>query len=209
MNILSLDLSTQTGYAMFKDDSLVKYGTVGTKFDHRELGEYPFSYLEWADKVVEAISLEMASIGYAPDKVVIEETTGSNNNYSQKILEFIHMNVLRWLRRANVKKVYYIRTGVWRSIVGARQNPDERKLNAKIKRIKQKSGKKLAKIDGKVVGKKDRKDYAIRAAKDIFGIDFKKKDNNTVDAILVGWAFIKGGSVCDGTVNGGNLSSKE
>jgi hypothetical protein len=210
MNILSLDLSTKTGWAYFEEGKLQECGTLFADKEPAKKDEwpwregYPWDFIKRARDVVNRISTLFFQM--SPDVIVIEETTGSSNNYSQKILEFIHHDLLMLLSMGTQKiKVDYVRTGVWRNIVQATQNDEEKKWNAKIGRIKKKTGKRLAKIDGKVVRKLDRKDYALRAFERHFNQKLDRKMNDACDAALVGLAYIKGCPVCDGTTTGGTL----
>lgn len=210
MRVLSLDLSTKTGWAYFEDGELQECGTIfierskATKDEWPYREGYPWDYIKTSRNVVNSIATLFFS--FSPDVIVVEETTGSSNNYSQKILEFIHHDLLMLLSMGERKiDVKYIRTGVWRKIVGATQCSEERKWNSKISRIKKKTGSRLAKIDGKVTRKKDRKDYALRAFEGHFGKKLDRELNDACDAALVGLAYIKGAPCCDGTVKGGTL----
>jgi hypothetical protein len=204
MRVLALDVSTNTGYAYYEDGKLILSGTIWPDKDLTSFGPYPFNYIDLAESLSKNIMNFCVDFFIGECDIVVEETTASKNNYSQKTLEYLHFCLLRHIRSLGPNyQVSYLRTGTWRSTVGARQTKEERNLNARISRIKKQTGKKLAKIDGKVVGRKDRKDYAIRTVREIFGMSLKKKDNNQADAILLGWAYILGAPACDGTVKGG------
>jgi hypothetical protein len=214
-NIIAIDLSSHTGWAMFVGGECRAAGTFEVEKKVSDFGPYPGNYIKFADQYVAELVDHLMKVGgglglhlQSVDAVVLEETTASKSNYSQKLLEYLHYALLKRLLLWD-RPIAYVRTGVWRAVVGAHQTKEERNLNAKIARLKKKTGAKLAKIDGKVVGKKDRKDYAIRVARDIFGKDFKKKDNNEVDARLLGYAFIKGAPICDGTADGGTLPKEK
>lgn len=209
MKLVALDISTNTGFAVYVDGKLVGSGTLWPDSHESDFGTYPNNYVDFtrclAGKIFKEVLSPVLQANPGGDiRVVIEETTASQNNYAQKKLEFLHFQVLEICARYRFP-VVYIRDGVWKRIVGATQNKEERNLNAKIARIKKKTGAKLAKIDGKVVGKKNRKDYAIRAANEIFGKSLKKNDSNEADAILLGYAYLKGAPACDGTTLGGLL----
>jgi hypothetical protein len=127
-------------------------------------------------------------------------------------------------------EINYIRTGVWRSKVGAVQTKEERNYNAKISRQKKKKKETFIKenpgvekvpnfrakldVDGsgkaKVVRRLDEKDYALRVVRERFGLELTYEQNDTADAICLGLAFIEGVPLCDGTTTGGvNGSDKE
>jgi hypothetical protein len=202
MCLLALDLSTKPGYAVFEGDKLVSYGTLFPEKSLKDFGNYPFNYVYFADYVAGRV-IEMVNT-LKPITVAIEETCRGKNSYSQKTLEFIHYAVVSGLmKQENPVACFYIRTGTWRGIVGANQNLDERKMNDKIRQIKRSTGKKLAKIDGKVVGLLTRKHSAIRAFKEHFGVELSIKFEDAAEAALMGLAFLKGASRCDGNLYGG------
>lgn len=205
--VLALDLSNKPGWAYFEDGNLLEYNTVFLDETVADFGEYPFNYLKMSEHVLNALLKSINHLKYDESNkniLVIEETTTGRNNYSQKQLEFLHCKLLQHLEKININhKIKYIRTGVWRRTVGATQSKEERNYNAMIARQKRKTGKRLAKIDGKVARRLDRKDYALSAFKRHFGIELPRKMNDACDAALVGLAYIKGASVCDGTVRGG------
>lgn len=211
--IVSLDLSTKTGLARFQvtDGEIKKlqFETLFPKKEIKEFGKYPFNYIDFAKELGSKISsqIHLIAINHPEIEVVIEETTRSKNNYSQKILEFIHYAVLTGLQSHNIP-VFYVRTGTWRGMVGANLNPDEKKLNSKIYRIKRSTGEKLAKIDGKVVGKRTKKHAALRCFEEHFGYELPLSMNDACEAVLIGLAYIRGASVCDGTLDGGHRGSK-
>jgi hypothetical protein len=209
MKLLSLDISTNTGYAVYEDGKLIDSGTLWPERSLEEFKKdpYPFDYLKFCAYVANNILKKFESV--RPDVVVIEETTASQNNLSQKKLEYIHCLFLSTLTLTPVRYsvVAYIRDGVWKRITGALQNDEERRWNAKVSRLKKKAGKgKRVKIDGEYAYPYDDKDYYIRAANEQFpGKNLKKKDENEAAAILLGLAFLKNAPVCDGTTYGGLL----
>lgn len=206
--ILALDLSSKPGIAFFLDGKLKRCETIFLNHRAADFGAYPFSYVKYAELIADKIII-VADLLYTnhPDmEVVIEETTAGRNNYSQKLLEFVHFCVLKELRELKVP-ISYVRTGVWRKAVGGNLNPDEKKLNVKVRAIKKQTNKKLAKIDGKVVGKVTRKHSSLRCFKEHFGIEKQLKDNDAVEAALLGLAFLMGVPVCDGTTKGGTTGS--
>lgn len=211
MKVLALDISTKTGFAEYDGGTLVDSGTLwpDQTLQERSL-KYPFNYVEFCAYVAGLIVNKYIAV--APDVVVIEETTASNNNYSQKQLEYIHAFFLTTLitiyKTELPPVVYYIRDGVWKDLTNARQNAEEKRWNAKIRYVKNKTGKKRAKIDGKIVRKLDRKDYYIRAANERFGKQLKREDENEAAALLIGAAYLLGAPTCDGTLKGGLLPKK-
>ena len=116
--ILSLDMSSKTGWASMvssdKDIVLEEYGTLSQI--HEPAGQYPVNYVDWAY----AVTAEIFALidRFAPDVLVIEETVaGSKGVYTQKILEWIHFLVAKFIKETNIKAIYLL-TGSWRSEVG-------------------------------------------------------------------------------------------
>jgi hypothetical protein len=212
--IVSLDLSTKSGIARFhiKDGDIksLHFETLFPKKQIKEYGKYPFNYTDFAKDVGIRIVSEVSliQVNHPDVEVVIEEVTAGKNPYSQKILDFIHYAVLTGLQSKKVR-VSYIRTGIWRSKVGANLNDEEKRLNVKISRIKKQTGQRLAKIDGKVVGKITRKHAALRCFKEHFGYELPLNMNDACDAVLIGLAYIRGCSLCDGTLFGGTGSEEK
>jgi hypothetical protein len=208
MNLVSLDLSTKPGWAFFEGEKLVGYGTIFPDMKPSDFGTYPVSYLGYTqyvgDKVVEKVK-EFQQGKSEKVQVVIEETTASRNNYSQRQIEWIHQAVCIGLLQQLDITPSYVRVGVWRTMVNARQNVVEKKLNAEISKIKKKTGSNIVKINGKRVGKITRKHVAIRVFQEVFGARLPVKMNDAAEAALVGLAFIKGCPICDGTTDGGKL----
>jgi hypothetical protein len=202
--VLALDVSSKTGWAYLENGRLVDHGTEFPNKKTGDFGAYPMNYVRLAEHLTDLVAQRVLD-RFAPSgsgvHVVIEETNASKQNYSQKILEYLHFCLNKRLHDYGLP-VAYVRSGEWRRAVGAIQNTEERKLNAKIRHIKQKTGSKLAKIDGKVVGRRTRKHYALRAVQEMFGIHLPRKAEDAADAICLGVAYLKGVPLCDGTARG-------
>jgi len=204
MKVLALDISTKTGWAVFEESKPLSWGTLYPDKALKDFGKYPFNYVYFAHYLADRIEETLVRAnGYPNLSIVIEETNTSRQNYSQKILEYIHFSLINRLGKMGALDVYYLRTGEWRKATETRLSKEEKSLNAKIARIKKKTGKKLAKIDGKVVGRKGRKHVALRVVRETFGIELRRKDEDAADALLLGLAFVQGAARCDGTVHGG------
>jgi hypothetical protein len=203
--ILSIDMAaTKSGWAFFLNGKVQEFGTVFIDVGPTYFGSYPFNFPKFARYVAERLATEIVDV-WKPSEVILEETNPGKNVYAQKQLEMVHFAFIEEMAKRNMP-VNYVRTGVWRSLVGAYQNSEEKRLNAKIGRMKVKSGSpKPVKIDGKVVGKKTRKHVALRRVRELFGIELKMKDNDTAEAILLGLAATLGAPKCDGSNTGGLL----
>lgn len=192
--VLSLDISTKTGWALIVsyDDQyeLERYGQV-PKVEMPD-GPYPVSFVDWAylcfGKIVSLIE------ELHPDVLIIEETAGgSKNAHSQKILEFIHFLVARYIKDTSVKSVYTM-TEVWRRETGCKMTKEESKHNKTVKTFKEKNGTNIARDEsGKRIGRLTRKHINIRRANEIFGSflsePLRKKDEDTADALLIAYSY--------------------
>lgn len=189
---------------MFHDGILKSCETFFPKKSVNDFGSYPINYVHFAYYIADEVIFQsgLMKLNHPKIRVVIEETCAGRNNYSQKMLEFIHLEVIRGLNQKEIP-MYYIRTGVWRKKVGANLNAQEKLFNKNIAAIKRKTKSKLAKINGKVVGKLTRKHAALRCFKEHFGYEMPLKLNDAAEAALIGLAFIKGVSLCDGKLMGG------
>lgn len=185
IHILSLDVSTKTGYCVssfsrstiptileygvFTDDERVKISDF-CNFDRKSV----FSIIESGQLLCSKVLSLIQK--YDVDKVVIEQTNHlSKNRFSQKVLEWYHLQLILCLDKASLFP-YFIDTSSWRSISGCIMNKQDRKNN---KLVKQK--RKRGKITSKHV--------AVRRVFELYGIDLKQGENDIADAILMGVAF--------------------
>jgi len=194
LRILTLDLSSKTGYSSMvssvKGLVLEEYGTLPAI--HEPDGKYPGNYVTWAYQVFEKI--EELINKYRPNILAIEETVaGSKSVYSQKFLEWCHFLLAKYIKETNIKSVYLL-TGAWRSEVGAKMTKEESAHNKYVKKYKEKNNTKIARdINGKRIGKLTKKHINVRRANEVFGeflkTPLKKKDEDTADSLLLGYAL--------------------
>lgn len=220
MIIIALDLSTKPGYAVFENTRLVRYGTLFPKMPLKDVPlPYPHNYAHMANTVTEKLYTGIIRPYLSQTnaiQIVIEETTASSQNYSQKILEWIHLSLYQKLavHEAWPIGIHYIRDGVWKRLTGANQNKEERNWNARISRYKKKHNKTIAKLAAKKgekpkrVRRLDSKDYAIRAVREIYGLELEREQEDQSDAILLGTAFIWGAPKCTGRDEDGILTDE-
>lgn len=217
--IISLDLSTKPGFAILRSDGTVMAS--GTSRPSRLIaGEYPQSYVSHAETVIESLIHKLVTHLHFNQKnsmdvttIAVEETTSSSQNYSQKILEFIHYD---FLKQAPVifpnAKVVYLRDGIWKSLTGARMTDAEKKNNAKIGRLKKKKAEANPQLK-RIIVKKDKEgnpvrrvteqDAYIRRANEVYGLDLGRENEDEAAALLIAKAFLMGAPICDGTITGG------
>jgi len=192
--ILSLDISTKTGWAsgISYDSGIVleDYGMIPQI--PQPGGPYPSSFVDWAYLVFNDI--EDLIEKFKPDMLAIEETVaGSKGVYSQKILEYSHFLLAKYIKEHNIRSIYLL-TGAWRSEVGCKMTKEESKRNKEVKEYKAKHGTRLARdINGKILGKLSKKHINIRRANEVFGEFLKeplrKKNEDEADALLLLFAL--------------------
>ncbi len=202
MKVLSLDISTNTGYALldFERACPLLWGNVWNEEKVDTFGPYPYSYLYAADNLADKICDLVYK--HKPDKIVIEETNKGKSRYTQKILEFIHCCVLHKIAGTGLKnEVFYISTSDWRRAVGIELTKEQKKANAKLSKAKSKAGGKLTPAQKKELGVKGRitkKHVAVIEINKRFNLNFAQKDNDIAEAILLGIAFINGTVLANG-----------
>jgi len=226
--LIAIDLSTKPGWAIFRNGVLTDSGTRFADKTVKDFGLYPFNYIDLARHIIRGLwdEIILPAVGRSiPDEdfhLVLEESTASSQNYSQKKLEFLHFCMIEEARRRPCG-VVYIRDGVWKSIMGARQNADEKRLNSKIARQKKKKKEQYLKqnpgalkapnfrakldLDGsgkaRVVGRLTIQDYYIRVVREKFGLALGREQEDQAAAILLGAAYLMDAPPCDGTDTGG------
>lgn len=198
--VLALDMSTKTGWALLvSSDSgieLVEYGKILKTSE--PLGMYPGNYIVWANQIFGEILSLIERL--KPDVLIIEETaSGSKNVYSQKILEWIHFLVAKFIKESNIESVYML-TEQWRRETGCQMTKEESKRNKEVRGYKkakeEETGTKPTAaydINGKRIGLISRKHVNVRRANEVFGAFLKEqlrqKDEDTADSLLLGYAY--------------------
>jgi Holliday junction resolvasome RuvABC endonuclease subunit len=192
--VLSLDLSTKTGYALLisskKGMILEAYGQI-KKIECPEEEPYPGSYVTWAYKCYNEV--ERLIEDHQPDILVIEEVTKSKNPFSQKILDYLHFLVAKYIQETGIRNIFF-QTGDWRKEVGSYMNDTERKRNKEVREYKKKNKTNLAyDINGKRIGMIGKKHVTIRLINDVFKdqlkTPLKRKDEDSADGISLAYAY--------------------
>ena len=192
--ILSLDTSTKTGWAFaISSDSGIKLELYGQLDQiHEPDGRYPSNYIIWAYACFKEIQKLIDNL--KPEILVIEETSkGSKNAMSQKILEFIHFLLAKYIKDNNIRSTY-IQSEQWRREIGCQMNDKEKARNKEVrtykKEVQKKTGKKTTiarDINGKRIGLIGRKHVNIRRVSEIFQGQLKKplmrKDEDLADGL--------------------------
>jgi hypothetical protein len=192
--VLSLDISSKTGWACLvsgpESFELVDTGQIAKSSEPE--GQYPSNYVEWAYLIFGEIYKLIET--YQPDVLVIEETAGgSKNAMSQKILEYTHFLVAKFIRETGIRCLYLL-TEQWRRETGCQMTKEELKANRKVAEYKKRNDTSIAyDPSGKRVGKITRKHVNIRRANELFGqwldAPLRKKDEDTADALMLAYAY--------------------
>lgn len=226
MRVLSLDISSHAGWALLEGEpgskpELLKYGLIDLPQSAKSFGPYPWGYVEAAEYIASAlynVTMEHTEIPV----IVIEETNLGKQRYSQKLLEWIHLSFLWYMapypsvvNNKNDAGLVYISSSSWRKTLGVHLSSEQRKMNAKVSKAKQKSKKADGTVDLKkfnaekkklgVKGRINWKKLSVDFVNDPergFGLNLKAKDNDISDAILLGYAYFMNAPVCDGVTEG-------
>lgn len=197
MKILSLDISTQCGYAFFDGVTRLKSGTVFLAQDVTydiKAKPYPMSYILRSDAISDLL---MALVHeFKPDVIIVEETNKAKARYSQKLLEFIHLSFLKKVYDTFLgMKVEYINTSEWRKSLNVKPTKEDKLNNSKVRDANRKGkSKKELGLKGKITTKH----LAVRFVNQTLNLDLKMKDNNEADAIALNLAYQMGASVVTG-----------
>jgi hypothetical protein len=199
---IALDISTNTGYAIFDNEGLTKYGVFTIKASHYKADvkcysdfpkEYPNNFMVAAQKIADECLriIEENKI----DRVVIEHPESAKQRLSQRLLEWTHYALVLRLQAARID-FRYLLVHDWRSVVNCyiKNWPEHQKWNQKIRAAKKKaiptkSGAICAKIDGKRVAAINQKKLSIILANEKYGLTIK--DDNIADAINLGRAAVE------------------
>lgn len=181
MHILSLDISTKTGWAYFekgvlKDSGLFKIDTSNLWLTKKPTThpEYPLNFLKASEEMGQKIQGLLDT--KEPHLVVIENVTLGRNRDAQRILEFCHKAALDRCVTKGVK-VVYMNPSKWRSICKIKFSEEEKEKNKQVK---------LGMLKGKV----SKKHLSVNFANNRFGLNLKVSTGNDIaDAINLGLAM--------------------
>ena len=184
VRILSLDISSKTGWAVHEDLNLMNYGVIRVEIkdfnvnkDPNKHESYPYNLLDASNEMARLLAKLIADIN--PDEIVIENTVKGRNRHTQRLLEWLHKAMIEEIRGLN-RRFYYLDPSEWRRILEIRLSNQDKKNNRLVS-----SGKKRGRIT--------KKHLSVRAANDLYGLKLKIKDNDIADAICLGRAFFERG----------------
>jgi hypothetical protein len=197
---LSLDLSSRTGWALWKGHKLQVFGLIEEiipDFKHNVKSfkdlphNYPYNLIGAIDRLMDQLEVLFASNSI--HFVVVEHTEGSSFRFSQKYLEWLH---LAFFRKFGFKyKVLYLLNKDWRTATGCyiKLWPEFQQRNKLYAKLKRKLKNKIVKHEGKRISRMDQKKLSVHIA-NIFISDFgfdPVSDDNIADAINLGRAAVK------------------
>lgn len=204
-NVLSLDLSTKTGWALFIDNSLKDKGVIELKKRPKEMGPYPFCFAWAADEIGNGVSslVDIICTNFnGVLTVVIEEVNLARQRLTQKLIDSIHHSVILYLMQKPNLDIHYLSSSEWRKGVSLALSKEDRKNNQKVSRAKAKAKNSEGKVDIKefnklkkeigVSGKKNWKKLAVEMCNQKYNLELKQKDNDIADAILIAEAYLNG-----------------
>jgi len=202
LKYISLDISTNTGYAVFEDAKLINYGVFTRKVKnykadvrtYKDLPDcYPENFLETVDIITEECMKLI--VDNQIDMAIIEHPENGKQRLSQRLLEWTHLTLVRALKAANVP-FKYILVSDWRRVVNCylKYWPEHQIWNKEVKKAKAKAiptkkGTLVPKIDGKRVSAMNQKKLSILIANQHYLISVK--DDNIADAINIGRAYLE------------------
>lgn len=195
---------------------------------------YPYNFLSMAQLQAKQI-LQLVE-KFDPDVIIIEETNKGRNRFAQKQLEFIHFAVAEALHhhiKDGRRKLVYIDTSKWRSLLQIEMSKEDREQNhqratqrknfkkdledqiracfdpdmqeeidaIESKRLRKKvaktyegiisgivdeaAGKFRARVEGKMVKHRNKKDVTVDLVNSIFQLKFKARDHDICDSVCL------------------------
>ena len=193
--LLSLDISSRTGWAIFDADgsniTLNSYSNIDfkkltplkMKYKADETN-HPYDFIDFSLMVAGSMLdiIKAQNITH----IVIEQTNSGRDRYRQKLLEFLHYALADLIRKSGLEiSINYMDTSEWRGYLEIRLSKEERKNNKVLAKQKANGEIKIMK------GKMDAKKLALKYVKDNFDLDFKMKENDIAEAICMGLSFLK------------------
>lgn len=181
MRLLSLDISTKTGYSVFDDSKLVSFGNIFTEVKDFNVNKnpnlsplYPLNILNASEDMGEKIF--QLWLDYRPDVVVIENSVKGRNRHTQRLLEWIHKAVWDRFTKVSVKPVY-MDPSEWRKVLEMRLTKEDKENNKLVSK-------------GKKRGRITKKHLSVRLINQTLGLKLKLKDNDVADSLNLALAYL-------------------
>lgn len=187
MYILGLDISSNTGWALFENENLICCGLLANP---TKTYEFPWGFYSWSKNTASAIADLVFKYAHV-DKIVIERTNLGRNREFQTYLEWIHGFFLLNIDKINLnEKICYVDTSQWRKKINLKLSTDQRKQN-KFINVQHKNGVQNVLQNGKRIGKVTSKHLSVNYVNDNYSMNFKLKHNDIADAICIALSQIK------------------
>jgi hypothetical protein len=180
VRLLSLDISTHTGWAIFDDRKLVEYGILNIKVDDLNFKPDPTKSPKYPRNILNAsagmlyLIVELL-IKFRPDVVIAENTVKGRNRTAQRFLEWCHKDIIDYFVDHDIHFVY-TDPSEWRKKLNLRLSKDQKVNNRNVSL-------------GKKRGRITKKHLSVNEANARFGLNLKLKDNDIADALLIGASF--------------------
>jgi Holliday junction resolvasome RuvABC endonuclease subunit len=181
--ILSLDLSTKSGWAVFQNGVLEKSGELEkVNIVNFNVNDKPWTQPEYPWNVMQAARLisedvEKLILQEKPTFIVVENSVKGKNSQTQRLIEWFHFTVLTVIKLQFLRMAYML-PSAWRSAVNLRLSKDEKKNNREVS-----AGKKRGKIT--------RKHLSVNMVNELYPhLELILKNNDQADAILLGLGFL-------------------
>lgn len=187
MKLLTLDLSTtNTGWAVFEEEKLIKYGDLKPKVKNPKvagipLHGYPFIQVlkirDLVDKILQLIEEE------DPTHIVVEEICRHKARMSGKTLDGLHFILADRIPPKYWKRLQYLDVAAWRKTLNIRLTEKDKEENKEIRKF----NKKVQKSQRlKVISWKE---LSARYVKENYQVEDVSSD--IADAICVGAGWLK------------------
>lgn len=174
MSLLSLDVSTKTGFCFRTRDNLLETGQLHCKVEDFNVNAdpdkspfYPGNMLDAANDMGRQIAALIQRLN--PKYIVVENTVKGRNRHTQRILEWLHFALVTQTKSMG-RTFTYLDPSMWRKTLEIRLSKDQRKNNADVSK-------------GKKRGRITKKHLSVQWANARFGLQLKIKDNDKADAL--------------------------
>lgn len=183
MKLLSLDISTHTGWAVFDDKKLVEYGVLNVKVDDLNFKPDPSKSPKYPRNILNASSGMLYLIvelleKFKPDVVIAENTVKGKNRHYQRLLEWFHKDIIDYFIDHNINFVY-TDPSEWRKKLSIRLSKEEKKNNRDVSL-------------GKKRGRITKKHLSVNETNKRYFLKLKLCQNDIADAIMVGTSYFEG-----------------
>lgn len=183
MKILALDLSTQTGWALFSEGLYHTSGTLDkVVIEDFNVNNYPNKSDKYPQNIINAINIIITQIENkilelkGVDLIIIEQSTKGRNRHTQKFIEWMHLLIYLFITKRGLP-IKYTDVSEWRRITKLKLTKEDKENNKKVSQ-------------GKKRGRINKKHLSTRLVNQIFNLNKILKDNNECDAILLGASYV-------------------